>query len=77
MGFFPLLFYPLMIKGKALGRVQSSPGEKIQSGQMLRRDGLFQMEGVGGGGREREREGVGKWGGVGGCAGGVTPLSWR
>lgn len=49
-----------MIKGKALGRVQSSPGEKIQSGQMLRRDGLFQMEGAGGGGRERG-SGVG-WG---------------
>lgn len=39
-----------MIKGKALGRVQSSPGEKIQSGQMLWRDGLFQMEEGGGGG---------------------------
>lgn len=63
VGFFPLLFYPLMIKGKALGRVQSSPGEKIQSGQMLRRDGLFQR------GRRVERRGC--EGGGGGAEGGL------
>lgn len=48
-----------MIKGKALGRVQSSPGEKIQSGQMLCAARWPVSDGGGGRRGRREREGVG------------------